>query len=221
MIHTAGSQLNGYLLELRWVDILAFPVTDSLDILESPSPIKGWSMLFVSTEEPILPEGPVESFNGGYKYTFALRRSGPHFLLAGHSQELVEQLLKIAEIRVSNPRINVSSLVKDLTSTPESYLLSAVYAKVEAFGASLRSLSFFGADLADARLFRETLNTCNPYRACLRDIRKKEDVLTIGSRGEVQFHYRGDSSLVDVDKALAFMTAKNYLDWGVRLDVSE
>jgi hypothetical protein len=136
-------------------------------------------------------------------------------MLVGTAQEVVSYVLKETTLvgGVTSPAVNVAKLVGDLASTPDSYSLGTVHARVDGYGHSLRSLVMYGDDLADARLFRDVLSRIAPYRVSLRDVLTKDELLTIGSRGDVGFHCRGVKTLAEVDKALGFLSSRGYMAW--------
>jgi hypothetical protein len=154
-----------------------------------------------------------------YKYFFLVRESGEHILLLGGHFSLIEILLDKCGLKdyAFCPAIEVPLLVKSLTESPSSYVMSAVYARVQGFGQSLRSVALYGSDVGEARLFRDILDGLQPYRVALRKVESGEEILSVGSRGEVSFHYNGRKSLTEVDGALGFLARSKYIDWGKRL----
>ncbi len=174
----------------------------------------GWCLLTLSYPSPLV-EGP-EPQGGEFKYDYLLRTSGQHFLLVSSHADLVTALIDVIGIRhkVSTPRVNVRQLVEDLVKQPQHYSLSGVYARVDGFGQSLRSMSLFGADLGEAQLFSSILPHLAPHRANLRDLRLRQEAVSISSKGELGFHYGGARSLRRTDSVLSFLASGGYLKWG-------
>ncbi|HKY35310.1 MAG TPA: hypothetical protein VJN18_05180 [Polyangiaceae bacterium] len=180
------------------------------------APVSGraqWTQLTYQTARPLLEHE--EEGRGPYRYYFLLRPSGTRFLLLGDHSSLPEQLLTHAGLwrSLSRPTIDVAGLVRGITEKPGQYSISTLYARVDAFGHALRTIALFGTDLANARLFRDMLPQLSPYRATLRDVRTRHEILTVGSRGEVGFHFAGGNSLARVDAALAFISQTGHMTW--------
>ena len=173
----------------------------------------GWNRLTYHSDLPLLShelEDPA-----GHSYYYLLRRSRERFLLLSTSSELVDSLLKHTgqAHRMISPAIDVPRLVKELAEKPQVYVMSAVWARVDGYGQALRTLALYGSDLAEAKLFRTMLSEIIPYRVTLRNVRTHHDALTIGSRGEVAFNYRGSTSLHEVDQTFRFLSTSGYLQW--------
>jgi hypothetical protein len=96
------------------------------------------------------------------------------------------------------------------------YRLSALYAAVDGFGRSVRTVSLFGDDLGGAAMVRGILEYLNPFRVTLRDIRNDLEVLSISTQGEMNFYYRGASSLDAVDKALSHIRRGSFIHWRLK-----
>jgi hypothetical protein len=77
----------------------------------------------------------------------------------------------------------------------------------------LRTIAFWGADLADAGLFRQVRKELAPFRTEVRDLRTGHPVVSVGSRGEVTFQYDGIGSLNALLKVISFLTEKGMIDW--------
>lgn len=182
-----------------------------------PSPIKGWTTISLTSSSPLLGEagGGVDTF----RYFFLLRESGKHLLLLGEHLSLVETFIAKFGLREYSfcPAVEIQRLVKSLVECPSSYVMSAVYARVQGFGQSLRSISLYGSDVGDARLFRDIIEGLQPYRVTLRKVETGEEVISIGSRGETSFHYNGPKCLREVDRALQFLAKEKYIDWNKQL----
>jgi hypothetical protein len=180
----------------------------------------GWNAMALESETPLHGE-MVQSRM--FVYNFLLRRSAQldHFLICGLSADLVMTLLGQLDLLSSAfaPHIAVDRLVRDFVAAPTSYSLSAVYTRIRGFRQMLRSMSFFGSDIASAPLFRNLLPDLQPYRVTFRDLASGIEIGSIGSRGEVNFAFSGPRSLSRVNAALAFLHASDYIDWEKRLKI--
>jgi len=183
--------------------------------------VRGWSYLRLRSASPLLSGEPSDAPH--YEYPFLLRESEGRFLLVSAHGELVLTLVKRASEKaaVFSPSVDVPKLTRDLTQTPGSLCLSALFARVEGYGNSLRSVSLYGNDLAGASLFLDLLPRITPYRVQLRDVRTGQELLSIGSRGEVFFFFRNQQSMRDVDRTLHFLKVSGYLSWAILRGESE
>lgn len=180
-----------------------------------PMDVAGWSHLTLRSSKALLPDDQPNVTS--YEYSFVLRESKERFLLLASRSELVDGMLKqLGEGESAlSPSIDVSRLTSDLSKRPGSYSLGALFARVEGYGHSVRSIALYGSDLAEARLFTDLLPQLLPYRVHLRDVRTGLELLSVGSKGEVAFFYRGVQSLRDVDTTLAFLTRSGYITWSL------
>lgn len=173
---------------------------------------KGWSILTLHSKKSLFRderEGLDE-----YRYYYLLRESGLHFIIATSRNELVDLLSKKLSgfAPLTSPTVAVPELVQALIEHPDRYALGGVFAKVAGYARSIQSVSIYGSDLADAKLFIELLPKLRPYRVQLRDTHSGQVVIAIGNKGELSFTYRGLQSLRAIDSALAFASNK-YVRW--------
>ena len=177
----------------------------------------GWTHITLTSKISLAKEEDQPS-QGLFQYDYWARsaKNGRHILVAGHA-DLVPHLLKTAMLhdRVSVQEIDIPGLVRDLTLHPGAYVMSAVFARVEGYGLSFRTVLLYGSDLAEAKLFHEFLNVLVPYRVTLRDATTEADVLSAGIRGEVGFPYSDTSSLARADEALRFLADRKFVPWEV------
>jgi hypothetical protein len=107
--------------------------------------------------------------------------------------------------------IGVDQLVKSLTQKPTTYVVSFAHARVPAFGAVLRAISFYGDDLGDAALFRQQLNLMVFYTCGLREARGGGEIVRLGSDGSVSFYLHGPSKVLEVEEVFRFLRVSGYL----------
>lgn len=126
------------------------------------------------------------------------------------------------------PRVAVDQLVRDMvaptsggTNEPagRQYLLTRIWAAVEGDSSALRSMSLYGDDLMESKLFLHLLSgvnkiVINANRAHLQDTDGKE-VLSISSVGRVFLQsFTGADQLRSIDALLSYLDAK-YIDWRI------
>jgi hypothetical protein len=181
--------------------------------VEKASPSR-WLKLHLDSPTPLTSN---EAPQVHYHYYFLVRPSGPRFLLVSSHAGLDEQLILRSKGRIAavRPTIDIPKLVNELTHTPGRYVISALWARVEGFGQTLRSMSLFGTDLAASSLFTEILPLLVAHRVQLRDVSTRTDALSIASRGEVGFQYSGLRSLRAVDQTLSFLSSHHHIEWSI------
>ena len=172
--------------------------------------VKGWLRLRWLTPPRELQGSKFEHVD------FLVRQGGGRrFLLLGQEHAAVSALLKHIGIdwRVFSPPIDVHRVAGEMINVPAEYALGAVWARVDGYGYSLRTMGFFGSDLAEAGLFRELLPKLTCYQVRLRDVRRGAEVLLVGNRGDIGLHYRGQQSLTDADNVMRFLSRRHYISW--------
>ena len=219
---------SGQLLRLRNEE--KFPVVARR--LENVIPVgmnsaRGWHVFEWTTDFDAGVDTRRVSDNGEvFTYWLLVREVEERFLLASTHADIVQQFINSNRLTktVEKPLIDVASLVKQIIFPAEGevdnsgtpYRLGALYAAVDGFGRSVRTVSLFGDDLGGATMVRGILEYLNPFRVTLRDIRNDQEVLSISTQGEMNFYYRGAGSLDAVDKALAHIRRGNYIHWRLK-----
>jgi hypothetical protein len=182
--------------------------------------VRGWYSLKLTVSTSLISNEP---WAKQYEYYFLLRRSGRRFLLASAHADLDEHRLiarGVGKIGAIKPTIDIPRMVGELTQVPGRYVMSAVWARVEGFGQTLRAIALYGTDLAASTLFTGILPQLVPHRVQLRDVATRAEILSVASRGEVGFSYSSSRSLRGVDSALSFLSHRGYLEWS-KVDVGD
>lgn len=183
--------------------------------------MKQCSILHYTTRDKWL-EDPVLA-GEDFQYTYLLCRSSVpnHAVLLGHSAHLVDRFVEAVGLHrfVFSPAVHVEDIVtlfmEPGEAPPPPYLLSNIFAKVEGYGQSLRTVAFWGADLGDAtHFFNEHIRKkTTAFRIEIRDVETGHPVMSMGSRGEVNFTYAGVESLKDLMKAIKFFADHKMIQW--------
>jgi hypothetical protein len=190
-----------------------FSGIDFIEAIKKESP--GWYSFLFRSDKPLTQEDIERPPPYFYPFLSRISSSNKRLLLLSVNDILVNKFfagtswtnyLKAAQIKVPD-------LVRQLTEKPDVYCLSVVFARIDGYGRSLRTISLYGTDLAEAQLFRDILPKLVPYRAHLRDVRTGEEILQVGSKGEVVFNYRDTATLSKIDKSLLFLTKHGFLVW--------
>lgn len=227
---SALTQRHGYLLD--WPKGEPTRHIQKDDLLLSPAlefvgevPGSRWEEYDFSSNEPLLGE-EVPQIPKPFKYKILCRRSGPRLLLLSLNQTIIETIVEDHLSKVLRPRLRpvsiaVDGLVKALTLRPTRYALSCAYARVPAFGTLLRSVSFFGDDLAEASFFRENVQLMAFFICGLRPTAGSGEILRIGAEGTVSFvfspNYR--RRVNDVEEVFRFLRQEGYLETQILTDI--
>jgi hypothetical protein len=183
--------------------------------------VPGWSHYSWITEKEV-PGANAVAKRGEFRYPLYVRQIEDRFMVVSVQAEVVQHFIVLERLSqmVEKPRVGVGEIVKDSFYPEESperqgarYRLGAIYASVEGFGRSLRNMSIFGDDLANAALLRQILPQLNPNRVTLRHIKTEMEVLSVNAQGEISFYYKNSTSLSELERALAFLRKNQYLTW--------
>jgi hypothetical protein len=153
---------------------------------------------------------------GSFIYALICRRSGSRLLLLAAARHISEAVLEREFADIFRPPLHkvpiaVDQLVKSIVDRPTSYVLSYVYARIPAFGASLRSAAFYGEDLGDAALFRENASLMNFATCGVRPAVGGHEILKLSNDGAISFTLTDHRRLLEVEKVLGFLRANGYL----------
>lgn len=212
-----STRLAGYLLDLVVRPIERTDIEECRDI-KFVSRIEGthWEKYMYSSELPLRKEEN-EPKGGPYQYELICRRSGSRIVMLSLSRDIIDHLLLHEFIdcsisRIRHKPIAVDNLVKNLAKAPAEYAINFVYARTPAFGASLRTISCYGDDLADASFFLDNMYLMNFYTCGLRRITEKTEVVRLGSDGMISFRMTDKESVLKVEAVLSYLKTHDYLD---------
>jgi hypothetical protein len=163
---------------------------------------------------------------------FVLRDGKDRFMLLSQDQAHVQSFLSICGIenRLERPRISISNFVNDLIApvndshdakSGRQYRISTIFAAVDGYGRSLKTMALWGDDLINAELFISLIKKINPYRITVRELLRDVDIASLGSNGEVNFYFRGQSQLQKIDNFFRFLKKRGYIHWTVHSEGDE
>ena len=95
--------------------------------------------------------------------------------------------------------------------TDHDYALSFAHATTPAFGTSLRAISFYGDDLAEASLFRDQIGLMVFFTCGLREAAGGSEVVRLGAEGGISFFLTEARRVLEVEKTLTFLRPEGYL----------
>lgn len=178
-------------------------------------PSSNWEEYIFQSEVPLRDED-IYDIQPPYKYPIVARRSGARLLLLGPRRDIVEYIItNNLNIFISPPfrhvSIAVDGLAKSIVANPAIYVLSFVHARVPAFGASLRSVSFYGDDLGEASLFCDNIEYMNVFTCGLRRAVGGPELLRVSGDGMVSFHYSDPQKVFEVEKVLSYLRKEGHL----------
>lgn len=183
-------------------------------------PESGWEKYAYISQYPLLHEDD-EGFSPPYEYPLLVRRSGPRVLVASVDRAVVEFLVSeglgaSGPAQLKRVQVAVDRLVNELVQRPPDYALFFAHARAPAFGASLRAVSFYGDDLAEASWFRDAVSVMTFHSCGLRNPAGQE-LLRVWSDGRIalntgDFEHAYDGlHLNEVEKVLTFLRDNKYL----------
>ena len=212
----------GSIFEVMSSDHNVLEIIKSEDnVAEVTSHESGWYSFYLISETPLVDDDYDKL--PPYKYSYVIRtsKSSKRFLLVSTHEALNGIFLDKVNLKgaISSVKIHVSDLVSTLSESPDIYCLGVVFAKVDGYGRSLRSVSLYGNDLAQAKLFRDILPKLVAYRTHLKEVRSGKEILQVGSKGEIGFFLRDLNSLHEVDRAIRFLNEKGFLLWDFSSDM--
>lgn len=171
-----------------------------------------WEQWRFTSSKPLHGETEVAA---QFSYDVVCRRSGPRLLLVSVSKEVAEHILVALESvfapTLRKVPIAVDRLVREITQRPTVYALSYVHARVPAFGTSLKSVSFWGEDLAEASLFCDSIDLMSFTKCGLRKTAGGQEIVTLSGDGFVSFRMGGISHVLEVERVLSFLRESDYL----------
>lgn len=206
-------------------------------------PVEGtkWLSLWLNTPLDLKGSGIAPDSGGMFRYPYLLRAVENRILLAGVDGSLAMFLIERGGIggRIESPRIQVDRFARELIQTKpralveefdandrenippdgtrrvsgRKYIIGAIYAAVDGYGRALRSISFFGDDLAEAELVRHSLSEITVTRIGIRDPKLDKDLLSISSVGDIDFRYRGVQHLTSIDHLTSHMRLNRHIEW--------
>src|SRR6478735_1788471 len=189
---TFPKNLGGLLLEwperaIQRADLLKLPHLEFQTKLSDP----GWELFRFQSTEALHGED-TKLIQPPFHYSVVCRRSGRRALVLSANREIVEHILTTGLNQVFIPPLQrvfiaVDKLVKDLTSHPMAYVLSFAHARVPAFGTSLRAVSYYGDDLAEASMFREQLSQSIFFTCGLKEAHGGSEIVRLNRDAGVSF----------------------------------
>jgi hypothetical protein len=174
----------------------------------------GWETFEFQATAPIMKEAPGLSV---YPYEILCRRSGRRILLLAREREIVDELVarQLNKIFTPNLRpvlIRVGDIVRLLVEKPKKYVLTRAYTRVPGFGVFLSAISFYGDDLANAKLFRDLLPALNYTTIGLAELGGAGEIVIVGTSGRVTFSMTGVERLDEVEQALGYLSKSGFID---------
>lgn len=210
------NNLSGYILEspTEVVERQQLAECNQLCFLRLIGQTK-WEQFAYDCQAPFRHEDPSQ-VKPPYRYPLVVRRSGKRVLLLSFNSRIIEHLMESVLRSTFRPPLRhvpiaVDALVKALVEKPTTYALSFAHARVPAFGVSLRSISYYGDDLAEASLFRDSIALTRFFTCGLRSAAGGTELVRLGSDGMISFYHRDDRSIKEVEKALGFLRDTGYL----------
>lgn len=171
-----------------------------------------WEQASFQSEVPFTPADQLGT--PPFTYPLVWRLSGPRVLLLSISRDVVEHFRKVAVksgLRLEPVGIAVDLFVKETARDPSEYVLSFVHARVSAFGTALKSVSFYGEDVAEAKFFRDGMDLFVCHTCGVRHAAGGGEIIRLGNDGAVSFKHTGSRRLREVEETLGHLRRNGYL----------
>jgi hypothetical protein len=151
-----------------------------------------------------------------FQYPVVCRRSGRRLVLLAASSRILDRLLSdnggvSNDLRLSKIPIAVDALVKSISRDAGRYSLSFIHARISSSSSSLRSVSFYGDDVTQSRLFKDHSDDLNCYGCGLRHEVYGFEAARLGSDGAVSCASSGQTRLRQLEAALTFVSSQGFL----------
>lgn len=151
-----------------------------------------------------------------FHYSLICRRSDSRILLLSQHRQVVEHLIQSELDIIFIPHLRrmsiaVDDVVRDITHNPGTYVLSFVHARVPAFGSMLRSVSFYGDNLAGAALFRDQLDVMVFFTCGLRYAAGGTELIRMGVDGGISFFLTETDKVLDIERVLKYLRDRSFL----------
>jgi len=148
-------------------------------------------------------------------YQVIARRSGGKMILVGVAG-LVEHVVDkghLARIRPALRRVPVAvdALIRDIAERPGDFAISYAHGRSPGFGARMRSVSYYGDDISEASLFRESLPLLVFSTCGLRRVARGSEIMKFGSDGSVSFRLDSRRRASEVERVLSYLRDNGYL----------
>jgi hypothetical protein len=175
-----------------------------------------WETFIYSSNEPLRQEDRIFNISGPFKYRFIMRRSGPRLLILSENITMVLKFMEMFSFQALSPppspvTIHIEHLVHFLSKNPTEYALSYVHARVPAFGVSLKSISFYGDDLASASFFKTNFELLNPFICGIKHLKGGSEIGRLYTDGKVSFSFSIVEKIIEFERLLTFLRDNKFL----------
>ncbi len=215
-------RLSGYILELSESGFGRAQFAASDGVSEHASLATNWQRYKYESAKPVLAED-VMGTPAPYVYPIICRWGRERLLMLSSHRRVVEAVLADF-IRPKWPAasrrtpIKIQSLVEAITHTGTPYRLTTVSARTAGFGDDLRSISFYGTNVSQAQMFRETLPQLDCYLCGIRFPTDGAEIARLGTNGFLSFALpfgaHAAKRLKDVEEIVGFLRKGGFLGWG-------
>lgn len=175
--------------------------------------LEGWESFTYKSNKPLLGEDELD-LQGPYFYPIISRRSGLRVLLLCNGKPVIDHLLNlysnIYQPKLIPIRFSIHEMVCDIAENPKNYVLTAVHARVDAYGNNLKATSFYGEDVGEATIFRENIELFSCFSCGIKDAKKKYELIRLSSDGIISFRLYRFVELLDIEKILGYVAENGY-----------
>ncbi len=170
----------------------------------------GWELYQFTSPLPLQDEDEL-NVPGPYIYpVFHKQSESRNHLILSVSKSVVEYIKNNVLPKFFNTsfwtiRFDVHKLVKDIIENPKTYSLTSVHTRVDAFGISLKSASFYGEDIGESGLFRHNFEIFSCFTCGLKGSDDPGELISIKSNGRLSFYCESIDQLANIERVLGFI----------------
>jgi hypothetical protein len=214
-------RLSGYILELSGTGFAAAALTNCDVVAARGALTSNWNRYSYKTSQPIAGEH-ILGAQGPYEYAIVCRWGRDRLLMVSTHRRIVEAFVS-EFVRPKWPAaskrtpIHIQALVEAIAATGEPYRLTSVAARTAGFGDDLRSISYFGANVSQAQMFRDALPQLDCYQCGLRFANDGggTEIARVGNDGFLSFALpfgnQAAKRLRDVEEVIRFLRKGGFL----------
>ena len=172
---------------------------------------KFWKTLRWKSAQPLLGEPTGLS---SYPYEcYLLASPTNHFALVSSNSEITKAFcLQFNLVDGLRPWVDISAIVDLLSRGLDIYTLSNVWARTDGYGVNLKTVAFFGQDIAQAKIFNDFRREMDPFRIEIKDAASRTSVISINKNGEISFA-NGEAERGAASQALTFLNSHKFISW--------
>ena len=177
----------------------------------------GWELFNFTSKTPLLEEDKKVPFAeygiplpDKFIYPIVCRWSGSfRVLVLSSKKQIVDHLLNekryfptIFKPNLQNIYVKIDRFVKAISNNPDDsfYFFSSLHARVPSSIDDIKTISFYGDDITESKIFRKEKNLLVCYKCGVKPVDHSQELLQIGSNGSISLSMPTTNSSEDLYK---------------------